>query len=48
MLGLAQPEQQQFELVVVGQVGALVDVPHRTAHVMLPLRADWLIGLPLR
>jgi len=34
---IAKSEQQQLELVVVGQVGALVDVPHRAGHAVAPL-----------
>ncbi len=36
LVRLAQAEQQQLELVVVGQVGPFVDVSHRAAHT-LPL-----------
>jgi hypothetical protein len=34
---ITQSEQQQLELVVVGQVGALVDVSHRAGHALAPL-----------
>jgi len=38
MRRIAKSEQQQLELVVVGQVGALVDVSHRAGHAVAPLR----------